>query len=214
MAEIEIEINQNYGHIKYLKNLIDKGVEARNNYNSTITIGDYPTILIVLESPHKDEYLEERVSPLLNPVSSKRLSDYLLKNLYSYVTMAVNNIGVYTKASRDIENGVYRVKLVNAVQFQCSLGLDLNKKKYQNLKNEIVEKCLKDDVFEKDLVERLKNAAIIINCCTGQKGGKLFGLQKIVQNIIDKSNFSAVRLFGYHPCSLYFLEGFKNSKEG
>ena len=98
---------------------------------------------------------------------------------------------------------------MNAIQFQCSLGRKLKNAVNQNIKNTIVEQCLEKTLFKNDFIKRIQDATIIINCCTGQKDGQIDGLQKQVQDIIDKKYPDKIRLFGYHPSSLHFLKGFK-----
>ena len=208
VAKIEIEIYQNFGHIKYLENSI---VDYKNRHvlDKKLKAEDYPIIAIVLESPHIEEF-DAEVSPLKNPFSANILNDYLNKNLFYYITATQACGNVFFKAIRNIENGIYRIKLVNAVQFQCSLGKSLKEKKNQKIKNDILEKCLSEKLFQEDLVSRIKDASIIINCCTGQKDGKISGAQRQVQNIIDINYPSKRRLYGYHPSSLHFLRGFKD----
>lgn len=207
VAKIEIEIHNNVGHIKYLVSSITE-YENRVPLDKTLSEEDYPVIAIVLESPHKAEF-EGDISPLKNNTSSNFLYKYLIRNLFDYITTISNPCGTYSRRTSEIENGVYRIKLVNAVQFQCSLGKDLSESMWENNKNRIVETCLNESGFKESLVERLKDATIIINCCTGQKDGKIDGLQKQVQEIIDQNYPKRVRLYGYHPSSQYFFTGFK-----
>lgn len=210
VAKIEIEFFNNIGHIKYIENSI-KEKENRFELNKKLEKEDCPVIAIILESPHIDEYDEDdkKISPLKNPSSSCILSEYLTQNLFHYITAVSVQGNVYSTAKHDIENGIYRIKLVNAIQFQCSLGQDLTDKDNQEVKNEILEECLNEDLFQKDFIERIKEASIIINCCTGQKNGRIDGAQKQVQNLIDSNYPSKLRLYGYHPSSLHFLRGFK-----
>lgn len=210
VAKIEIEFFNNIGHIKYIENSI-KEKENRFELNKKLEKEDCPVIAIVLESPHVDEYDkdDQEISPLKNPFSSSTLSDYLIQNLFHYITAISVQGKVYSTAKHDIKNGIYRIKLVNAIQFQCSLGQNLTNKNNQKVKNEILENCLSEDLFQKDFIERIKEASIIINCCTGQKNGRIDGAQKQVQNLIDSNYPSKLRLYGYHPSSLHFLKGFK-----
>lgn len=207
VAKIEIDINNNNGHIRYIKDAV-KNADSRSTMDSELRSEDYPIIAIVLESPHKDEY-KGTVSPLLATNSSVRLRNYLLPMLYNFITTISCQGSIYSRGTREIENGIYRIKLINAVQFQCSLGGNLSDKHVQEIKNEIVCCCLKNRIFANDFSNRLKDVSIIINCCTGQKDGKIDGLQKNVQDIIDKKYPNKIRLFGYHPSSLHFLKGFK-----
>lgn len=96
--------------------------------------------------------------------------------------------------------------IINAIQYQCSLGEE--KSKY---KEKIFRECWKNQVFKDDFIKRLKSCSpiLIINCCTGQIGGKISGLQKSVQIEIDKNFPNTYKIFGYHPSTYSFLRGFK-----
>lgn len=207
VAKIEIDMNNNNGHIKYVENSI-KNTSERESLNDKLKNEDYPIIAIVLESPHIDEF-KDGISPLKNGFSSTQLFNYLPRILFNYIATTSNQGNIFSRATHDIENGIYRVKLINAVQFQCSLGRKLSNKEYQKMKNDIVAKCLKNKRLKRDFFNRLNGAKIIINCCTGQEKGKIAGLQKLVQNIIDKKYSDKTRLYGYHPSSFHFLKGFK-----
>ena len=209
VAAIEVEFHQNNGHVKYVENSITN-YDGRIKMDKILRNKDYPIIAIILESPHINEYKNnESISPLKNPLSANTLNDFFIRNFYNYVTAAYSGGAIFSRNVVDIENGIYRIKLVNAIQFQCSLVRELKNAVNQDLKNRIVEQCLNETLFQNDFIKRIQDATIIINCCTGQKDGQIDGLQKQVQEIIDNNYSTKLRLYGYHPSSLHFIKGFK-----
>lgn len=91
----------------------------------------------------------------------------------------------------------YGLILLNAIPYQCSLGLPTG--------------CFRDEIFkivwntdgENDFVVRLRNVYrqgdVIVNCCTKGNGKK--ELRKIVQEAIIKMNFECVTIKRTHPSS-------------
>ena len=112
-----------------------------------------PVIVILAESPHKDEfnYNSGGATPKHPLVKSK---SKIQKNLKNYLPSNLN--------------GKYDVYLVNAIQYQCSFGLDL--KKYRMQKNNVfaltwnIEPALDDLVCE--LTQLIQDGqGLILNCC-------------------------------------------------
>lgn len=167
-----------------------------------------PTIALVLESPHKKEY-DEKSTPLgpARGTTGNNIQSCLLGNLAKFsVINDQNHNGSYFLSSSRIAEGKYRLLLINAVQFQCSLG-DLCGKK----------KARRDEIFnavwenggKNDFTDRLKkyNPHIIINCCTGEEHENS-SLKISVQEAIDENFPSALKLQGAHPASAWFSKGF------
>lgn len=100
-------------------------------------------IVLVLESPHRDEFLSQLTAPALGQ-TGKRIHEYLWKLLNDSQLLDDNESAVY---------------LVNAVQYQCSLGFETNL--YRDL---IFKKMLSKE----DLVARIQkcNPSIIIVAST------------------------------------------------
>lgn len=207
VAKIEINIGCCGGYVKYLINSIcDKN--NRNSTDANLKKEEIPTIAVVLESPHIEEFKDVK-TPMINPNTSKMFSKYFNVNIMNYIKMSNCDGSVFYSGTQEIKNGIYKIKIINAVQYQCSIGENLSNKKNQTIKNEIVKKCLEEEKFKNDLIQRLDGASIIVNCCTGQKNNVIDGMQKTVQDIIDSSGINALKLYGYHPSSPWFLSGFK-----
>lgn len=110
-----------------------------------------PTILIVLESPHIDEFNNGK--PLHPLVNDAKFRKHLFKRLASK--------GFLNPKS----NSIYQVIFVNAIQLQCSLGVPTEYyRDYVFLY--YWEKLFKD--FENRLTSILNqcNVQLIVNCCT------------------------------------------------
>ena len=107
-------------------------------------------ILIVLESPHKNEFkgIDGHIAPAIGK-TGKYLNDYF------------NNI-----IKDKLGDGKYKVILSNAIQYQCSLGVNTN-----IFRDRIWIKLWLMEDFDKYFIKRLEKYKpdAIINLCT--KGG-------------------------------------------
>lgn len=150
-----------------------------SNVKFSINENDRTTIVIVLESPHKDEYNNSKSAiapaPALGTTGCSLDREFVCK-LNEFMK---NN-------SEAIQDGVYDVILMNAVQFQCSMGI---KPLDTNVRNKIfLQMCFNNDI-RINFSERLKEykPKVIINCCTDGNncGAKidLFFLQEIDDGI-------------------------------
>lgn len=196
----------------------EKIVYVNNDFENRKKPTDYPSIpsiVIIIESPHTDEFAKDKVegSPAKG-CTGNNLQKYLLFNLYKYLHCNDQRInGVYSFSNKKIANGKYKIIISNAVQYQCSLGLPL-KGKHSNGNREGTNKrflmCLNKD--KNIFISRIKGyqPKVIINSCTGQNKGAVAGLQEKVQNILQENIANALFLYSAHPSSVYFLEGFKD----
>ena len=118
------------------------------------------------------------------------IKNILLGNLAKFIF--INDLldhGSYFKTSSEITEGLYKLLIVNAVQYQGSLenlANDASKRKRNTIFEDFFEKTAKED-FKRRL--KLYNPKIIINCCTGGHYGEVDGLQKRVQEVLDSGNF-------------------------
>jgi hypothetical protein len=190
---------------------IDNDIETvdrneRQNYYKSKYIN---TIALILESPHTEEFDKDRCLGPAMGTTGDGIKNILLGNLAKFIF--INDLldyGSYFKTSSEITEGLYKLLIVNAVQYQCSLGNlenDASKRKRNKIFEDFFEKTAKED-FKRRL--KLYNPKIIINCCTGGHYGEVDGLQKRVQEVIDSGNFSALKLIGSHPSSAFFARGF------
>lgn len=240
---IKIHIRNGRGYVKWLKNYFDdserdlkKPVGAKKSC--------IKRLVIVLESPHKDEYKntnegkgkKDNVDTNQEPnwavvgpaagTTGEKISCYLCSLLYHFIKKddddktSENNVEV-CHYDEDSYNGSYEVVLMNAVQFQCSLGISTTSPKDEKNgsnfnKNAVVSECLNEPLFQDCFVTRLQmyKPDIIINSCTGQEEGEIAGNQGNVQNLINaicKDN--VLRLYSCHPSSLHYLKGFNKVTE-
>lgn len=112
-------------------------------------LNDKKTIAIILESPHKEEYNNEnfKPAPALGTTGT---------NLSNYFQEIINSV-------ENLEDGEYRIILMNAIQYQCSLGLPTNK-----YRDKMFLKLWLEEEFEIDFISRLEkyNPDVILNFCT------------------------------------------------
>ena len=174
-------------------------------------------IILILESPHGDEYKRNNnqcvyLGPAMGSTKNN-INNYLLSNLLKY--NRTNDEGTFSRLNffSKLKSGKYNLVLLNAVQYQCSLNLNLEENTNVKIKEEIFNSFFKDPYVKQDFIKRINdcNPSIIINCCTGGEYKKNKGLQNQVQDILDTNFKNKKRLMGSHPSSGFFCRGFWNS---
>ncbi len=148
-------------------------------------------IVIILESPHIDEYCKHCGSPL-GPAqgnTGKFFDEYFFK--------LIRKSNIY----KNIRHGVHAVVFVNAVQYQCSLGNALSGAKNtanRAMRDQNWMKCMSNGCTA-DLIQRIDALSpyAIINLCTNGSQN----LRSVVDGLI-KQNFPSVYYTqGNHPSS-------------
>ena len=160
----------------------------KTTYKGNVPIVN-PVIAVVLESPHKSEY---NMGLPLGPAkgTTGRLFDNEFTRMFS--TSMLNS---------HFLSGNYDVILLNAVQFQCSLGQPLNNNNNKQVRDRNWLNIFNNHGGAIDIVNRLKalNPALIINLCT--KG--FSNLQLILDRQL-RANFSCPYTYGTHPSTWNF----------
>ncbi|MGZ8189493.1 MAG: hypothetical protein ACXWTN_12105 [Methylosarcina sp.] len=163
-----------HGLSKFASNQFDKELESRPNQ-----------ILLLLESPHKDEYSAQVAAGPALGASGRNIFVYFP----THVLPILMSLGLELDRDRD-----YSFCLVNPVQYQASL-VDIHK--------ESLVKNLRDKVWmvlwpecKKDFIDRLERytASIIINGCTSTVKIELRGL-------LSSLNPAAQRFEVTHPAA-------------
>lgn len=149
-------------------------------------------IVLLLESPHRYEFTSERkgLSPK-GPAYGKTGSN-IRKFLKNIIPLDFGDIDSH------------ELILVNAVQFQCSLGLPLwNHPDNQKFKNAVVTECLRQKAFRNHLRCRVqslvKGSTDIIAIASGQTSG----VNQRVEGIVHDLTRQLVAGMG-HPSSWGF----------
>lgn len=143
-------------------------------------------IIIVLESPHKDEFDPITLQPI-GPAMGKTG-----ENFRSFFEQLLNGT-----SKSILTNGQHTIILLNAVQFQCSLGKKLSglgSYKNKKMRDDNFIKCFNN---ENDFINRIKaiNPVLVINLCTiGLKKNNLIGH---VSNELKNANIKYT--VGSHP---------------
>lgn len=159
---------------------------------------EFPVLAIVLESPHKEEFgdnHQQAIGPAIG-TSGNNLKKYLPQVVFNYLPARKVDNKIYYAPEDQIPNGKYNVLLINAIQYQCSLGEDT--KQYRD---EIFSAMWGKDEVRDDFKKRLTshNPCVVINACTstGDKDRK-----SNVQNAINECQ-SKLNLQSPHPSSWY-----------
>lgn len=114
-------------------------------------------IVIILESPHKSEYDDSKKA--IGPAQG-----LTGKLFYEKFDDLIQSSIIHSAISKSIHD----VVLVNAVQYQCSLGMNLTKCANKCQKNINFSRCFIGGVKSNDLERRLEalNPFAVINLCT------------------------------------------------
>ena len=181
----------------------------RQSNSNALQNEDISVLAIVLESPHKDEFNYENKNALGPAIGTTgdNIEKYLPEVVFNYLPSKKNDCNISYEPNDQIPNGTYKVLLINAIQYQCSLGEDT--KLYRD---KIFSKMWEDIKVRQDFIDRLKshNPKVVINCCT--KGDFSEGekeLRKLVQNEINNhcDSKDILNLRAAHPSSLHFRNG-------
>lgn len=147
-------------------------------------------IVLLLESPHKDEYDAD-----FNPIrpANGATGDELSKHFES-VLHKLMDIGLSFE-----ENEVYDVILMNPVPFQASLAYIFDGVLHSNIRNQMWKELF--NILQQDFEKRLReyDADIVLNFCTYQAKKRL---QQFLNSIFSGSKIQFFK--GTHPSSWCF----------
>jgi hypothetical protein len=134
-------------------------------------------VILILESPHKAELNLDPPQPAKG-TTGRNIGDYLCE---------IDALKQYAD---------YGLVLMNAIQYQCSLGLDP-----KCVRDKIFVECWKKGGakdFERRLRETYKPGDVLLNCCTKgtDKRGKL--VTNVIRNISKELKINRV-IEGSHP---------------
>ena len=143
-------------------------------------------VVILLESPHKDEY-DSITHMALGPCMGRSGDNFRKK-----FDALIKGSSIFNQ----LQNLTCDIVLFNTIQYQCSLGLPLAGKVNSNNKKQRDSNfiaCIRNN----DFIDRLEaiNPHAIINLCT--KGTR--NLQQIVRDIYNQSTLNVLYVEGYHP---------------
>lgn len=178
---------------EYVYGFIDKEFSRKHVFNAP---KEQPRLIIILESPHKDEYHQSSKIPI-GPANGIT-GDNIRKHINSALNLGPNGSILYDDR--------YSLILINPIQFQCSMG----KSKPVLRDNTFIE--LWNNGGENDFCQRLhsycRESDVVVNCCT--KGER--NLRTLVRDAIDQTCRlpTSVRLVHRcHPSSGHWQTGFE-----
>lgn len=177
-------------------------IEKIENFMAHSNYDEYPisyeseikSIVIILESPHKDEYFEGNKQLITKGPAQGDTGIGIYKN----IRMLLNELQV--NYNYDFNKDIYRIILVNSIRYQTSLyslhgkGLT-NNHIYENLRNDIWENLWNIEEIKKSLKDRIKkiDPYLIINASTQ------FSKEQI-GDILKKEGYENV-VKTNHPCT-------------
>lgn len=147
------------------------GLDQHDAYFKSIQQEIKGRILIILESPHKDEFGIQNLKDYFseNKITARPANGQTGINIKNHLAENLNkNIDKIRKivGGKFNESGIYSVSLLNAVPYQCSLGEDP-----LFYRDECFLKMWSIEEIRNDFITRLGNFApdLIINACTKGK---------------------------------------------
>ena len=183
----------------------DDKVEFRNEpYKKEDLKEGVKKVVIILESPHKDEYIENG-NPIVLPIcangrTGEKIQEYICEILYTH--LSINK----TEA--------VEVIIINAVKYQCSQGLST-----EILRDFTWLKCWYNFGYSETLNFLTEIApSIIINCCT--KGshflsnGKTPVRKKYIEEVLginDIYNYNGIQFYKQQKTNEYSLRELVNN---
>jgi hypothetical protein len=174
-----------------------EGPQNESHFTQRLDLPEYlnqstgPRLIIVLESPHKDEFNKLTKAPIgpANGVTGE--------NIRYFLAYATKNLNVQDFPAQQ----PFDLILMNAIQHQCSLG-----KPPQKYRTEVFIKCWDNPVIGKRyFVKRLRDymkdtKTVVINSCTAS-----------VRDPVDEAISDAIKAMNYfrlcHPSSPWWSSG-------
>ena len=186
-----------------LETIEKKGIEVIHDLQSIPKVKNIPKIIVVLESPHVDEYEvkpckkdEGRNCPCRDYVRPAPARGLTGRNIKHYLSRIFDCDEFKT----------YKIALINPIQYQCSLG-DLK----SGLKDEIFARLIKMPHYKKCFRERFAHVYnpgkdIVVNCCTDKRKNKDI-VNECLKSVMyckaaDERRFCLLEM--NHPCVWHF----------
>ena len=193
-----------------LREIIDKDEDEAEEI-----FKDKNVIVIILESPHKNEYTiykKENNEKLYNSVPALGKTG---KNIEEYLDEILKN-----QLKELQSNDEYLIILMNSIQYPCSLFEPTERHRSQVFEDCWNKKYVSEEediyLYREDFKKRLKsyNPSIVINACTGntiERNKKLSGylgerknlnvlVQKEIDDLIEKKIIESKLYQIHHPC--------------
>ena len=122
------------------------------------------SIILILESPHKDEYCN--LNNIYTPIApAQGKTGNRIKNNISIVVNELINNEIYNSS---LSSGKYRLIICNPVQFQTSLYYLHNEGIIKNLRDRVWKEIFNQEKVKYNFYSRLSKyyPSVIINACT------------------------------------------------
>lgn len=164
-------------------------------------------IVLILESPHKDEYTDKKpIAPAQGKTGEnlKKFMEYALKKISEKYQEK------YQEEYKKIGKKKYNLIICNPVQYQTSLASHLkDKAEYEKIKKEVWHAIWDYEDIQSDFKKRIKgyDPLLIIEACTGGKDDKFKFKKKIWYALEEVKNKESLefKIFSFsHPSTVKF----------
>lgn len=185
---------------KNIRRADDKFNESNYKDKSTDRDKKYKSIILLLESPHCDEFNSNKIPIAPAQGETGKLID---KNIFNVLEEILSS----EEKSIFNEGDNIRIIIANPIQYQTSLYMYHNRKledEYQTLRNRCWRAIWNEKNIKDDFKERIKryNPTLIINACT-------YSLKDKVTEFLKENKFNNIYT-SYHPS---YWKGFNIKKE-
>ncbi len=170
--------------------------ENKKSDNDLTHNKNFPSILLILESPHKDEYTygENQMTPVA--LANGKTGD----GIYDNLDLVFNDIIKKLDSTSSLDANIYRVIIYNPIPYQTSLHF-LHRQSltgiYSTLRNNVWKGLWKNDTtFKNGMITLIKDLkpSLIINACTA-------GVTEEVNDVLKVLEEKTLLFSTYHPSS-------------
>lgn len=137
---------------------------------------------LLLESPHKDEYLNNQPISPANGVTGQKIESLISQRMKSDWQIKLQSVPTITQYD-------YEVVLINAVQYQTSCYKILGEQWDHTNRNHVFRLLFNNFQLKSDLIGRLNSYKldIIVNCITSNLKNEVSFINQLngVQHIVD-----------------------------
>ncbi|MEX3743551.1 hypothetical protein [Lysinibacillus xylanilyticus] len=171
--------------------IYDSSVKNLENIDNSLKI------LMILESPHKDEYYYSYGYYSIRPANGKTG-----KKIKKHIKQVLSNIKKLNEAnSFEYCEKYIEIVIMNRICYQTSLGSYYSEKLRKPLRNNIFKVLWEEENIQKDFKERLlkQKVHLVINACTKEVDEDDCYFSNFILDVLKKNNRNTLLFESRHP---------------
>ena len=173
----------------------DQGPEG-SNYQDIWPQGNFAhdTLVLILESPHKDEYRDDCIDSPIAPAQNNENHRRIIGTGIGIENHLLDIINLCPTLRCNMSINETRVVLCNPIQFQTSLVAVVSYPGWRKIRDAVWKALWNMQEIKGEFEERLAsyNPNYIVNACTSK-------LQKNVSNLLEQRFANNMKYETYHP---------------